>query len=63
MKWQKMPFLFSRRSSRPRNHTHISCIIDRFFTAEAPRKPKDKKKILKTKREKQLVTYKGVIIT
>ena len=31
--------LFSRGSSWPRDRTHISCIADRFFTAEPPGKP------------------------
>jgi len=29
----------SRGSSRPRDRTHISCIVGGFFTAEPPRKP------------------------
>ena len=30
---------FSRGSSRPRDRTLIFCVVDRFFTAEAPGKP------------------------
>ena len=30
---------FLRRSSRPRNQTHVSCIAGRFFTAEPLGKP------------------------
>ena len=30
---------FSRRSSQPRDQTHVSCLAGRFFTTEPPGKP------------------------
>ena len=36
--WVAMPS--SRGSSQPRNQTHISCIVGRFFTSEPPGKPR-----------------------
>ena len=38
LEWVAMPF--SRGSSPPRDHTHISCIPGRFSTAEPPGKSK-----------------------
>ena len=35
----RLPFIFSRGSSQPRNRTCISCITGRFFTTEPPGKP------------------------
>ena len=37
--WSGLPIPFSRRSSRPRDQTHISCIAGRFLTTEPPGKP------------------------
>ena len=37
LEWVAMPF--SRRSSQPRDQTHVSCIADEFFTPEPPGKP------------------------
>ena len=37
LKW--VAISFSRGSPWPKNWTHISCIADRFFTAEPPGKP------------------------
>ena len=31
LEWVAFPF--SRGSSQPRDHTHISCIVGRFFTS------------------------------
>ena len=31
--------LFSRGSTRPRDQTHVSYIVGRFFTTEPPEKP------------------------
>ena len=30
---------FSWKLSRPRNGTHVSCLSDRFFTADPPERP------------------------
>ena len=37
--WSGQPFLFSSRSSWPKDRTQISCITGRFFTTEPPGKP------------------------
>ena len=37
LEWVAIPF--SRRSSRPRDQTQVSCNTGRFFTTEPPRKP------------------------
>ena len=39
LEWAAMPS--SRRSSRPRGRTLVSCIAGRFFTTGPPGKPKD----------------------
>ena len=37
LEWVAVPF--SRGSSQPRDRTHISCVVGRFFTSEPPGKP------------------------
>ena len=37
--WSGQPFLFSSRSSWPKDWTQISCITGRLFTTEPPGKP------------------------
>ena len=37
LEWVVIPF--SRGSSRPRDHIHVSCIAGRFFTSETLGKP------------------------
>ena len=38
LEWVAMPF--SRRSSQPRDHAHVSCITGRFFTFWATQEAK-----------------------
>ena len=39
LEWVAIPF--SRRSSRPRDQTWVSCIAGKFFTTEPPGKPRE----------------------
>jgi hypothetical protein len=46
LEWVAM--LSSRRSSQPRDETHISCVAVGFFTLETPGKPQDPVRETKT---------------
>jgi len=46
-KLERVTISFSRRSSLPRGHTHVSCIAGGFSTTEPPEKPNSKVVLLK----------------
>ena len=59
MEWAAISYF--RRSSRPKDQTHVSCITSRFFTTELPGKPESDREVRKNQASR--VTSRSLVCT